>query len=205
LTLRRPQRNSVVAMSGRVRPLRSRDLVREPTPRRDSPDEGESGKAIYREPPPAHLFLRYFPDAEIEAIARIVAEIAARKEAFIEQWKELYASSFGAHHENSNLLFPETYVPHLRTPGLRLAAGDPDGFAQFAALLGEQLADGGTPFAILVAHLSLLKQSCVRVLARSSGAVGHGLVGTIDKLTACCISAAADSYYRRLIGPQFES
>src|SRR5262249_8670969 len=38
-----------------------------------------------------------------------------------------------------------------------------------------------------------------------SGAVGHGLVGTIDKLTACCISAAADSYYRRLIGPQFES
>jgi transcriptional regulator with AAA-type ATPase domain len=185
-------------MPGRVRPSRSRDTSLRTTAPRDASDGG-NGAAAFREPPPAHRFLRYFPDAEVEAIAAIVTEIASRKAEFIEQWKDLYASTFGPHRECSDLLFRDTYVPHLRSAVLRLAGGDPDGFVQFATLLGEQLADGGTSFALLVAHLDLLKQSCVRLLA---GSTSQGLEATVDKLTACCISAAAESYHRHLVRPR---
>src|SRR5262245_52431956 len=93
------------------------------------------GDIELRDGPPAHVYLRFFPAHEIDAIARVVDEMRSHKEALIEQWQSLYAASFKGHHY-AEPAFQDAYVPYLRSGVLRLAAGDPEGYVRFSALLG---------------------------------------------------------------------
>jgi DNA-binding NtrC family response regulator len=147
------------------------------------------------------LYLKSFPPDEVEALERIVDVIRTNKDSFVQQWRELCASLFGAHLGCPEQLFQERYVPYLRSAVLRLSDGDGESFWAFSGILGEHLAAADVPFSVLVAHLNLLKESCVSVLAAQVGESSRITRLTIDKLTACCISAAADSYYRRVNGP----
>ena len=146
----------------------------------------------------AQLYLKFFRADEVEMIRQVVAVVRSHRELFLQQWRELYASMFGAHLGCSEQLFHETYVPYLRSAVLRLGEGDAEGFSGFSAILGQHLAGNAVPFSVLVAHLNLLKESCIAVLAAQGGEISRPMRLTIDKLTACSISAAADSYYRHV-------
>ena len=148
----------------------------------------------------AQLYLKFFGAEEIEMIGQLIAVVHLHRESFLQQWRELYASMFGAHLACSEQLFHETYVPYLRSAVLRLGEGDAEGFSGFSAILGQHLAANAVPFSVLVAHLNLLKESCIAVLAGQVGKISLPMRLTIDKLTACSISAAADSYYRHVRG-----
>ena len=87
-------------------------------------------------------------------------------------------------------------MPYLRSAVLRMGSGDGESFWTFSAMLGEQLATAEVPFSVFVAHLGLLRESCLTLLAAHIGEIGRTTRLTIDKLTACCVSAAADGYYR---------
>ena len=71
-----------------------------------------------------------------------------------------------------------------------------EGFAAFSGILGQHLAAAGVPFAALVTHLNLLKESCASVVVGQVGEISRPMRLTLDRLTACCVSAAADGYYR---------
>jgi len=146
------------------------------------------------------LYLQLFRADEVEMITRLIATIRAHRGSLLQQWRELYASVLGAGLGYSEQLFQETYVPYLRSAVLRLGDGDAEGFSGACAILGEHLAASGVPFSVLVTHLNLLRESCIAVLAGQMGDVDRPVRLTVDKLTACCISAAADSYYRRVTG-----
>ena len=143
----------------------------------------------------ARLYLKFFHAEEVEMIRQLIAVVRSHRELFLQQWRELYASMFGAHLGCSEQLFHETYVPYLRSAVLRLGEGDAEGFSAFSAILGQHLAANAVPFSVLVAHLNLLKESCIAVLTAQVGEISRPMRLTIDKLTACSISAAADSYY----------
>ncbi len=148
----------------------------------------------------AQLHLKFFRAEEVELIGQLITVIRSHRESFLQQWRELYASMFGAHLACSEQLFHETYVPYLRSAVLRLGDGDAEGFSGFSAILGQHLAANAVPFSVLVAHLNLLKESCIAVLAGQDGEISRPMRLTIGKLTACSISAAADSYYRYVSG-----
>ena len=148
----------------------------------------------------AQLYLQLFHADEIERLTRLIATIRAHRESLLQQWHDLYGAVPGAGLGYSKELFQETYVPYLRSAVVRLGDGDAEGFAKSCAILGEHLAASGVPFSVLVTHLNLLKESCIAVVAGQLGDVDQALRLTVDKLTACCISAAADSYYRHVTG-----
>jgi DNA-binding NtrC family response regulator len=144
----------------------------------------------------ARYYLQLFPQSDVATIAWVVETIRAERVALLDRWHARYAARFGADLVLSDALFQETYVPYLREAIVRIAGGDAEGFVGFAALLGAQLARSGVPFAVMVAHLQLLKESCLDLLGQRSGVIDQSIVLTIDKLMTCCITAAADSYYR---------
>jgi len=144
--------------------------------------------------------LKIFPPDEVEILAHIIGVIRANRDAFVQHWSELCASLFGAHLGFPEQLFREHYVPYLRSAVLRLGSGDGASFWNFSGVLGEQLAAGGIPFSVFVAHLSLLQESCVSVLNEQGIEITRPMRLTIDRFTACCVSGAADGYYRTLNG-----
>jgi DNA-binding NtrC family response regulator len=160
-----------------------------PLPQWSRPDDG------------AEFYLALFPREDVSALDRIVQVVLARRAAFVERWRHLHESRFGIHRECSYEAFQATYLPLLRSAVLRLAGGDITGFVTFGALLGAQLADAGVPFAVMVAQLSLLKESALYVLAMEPGGLDQALIFTVDKLLACGVTAAADGYYRTLHAP----
>src|SRR5262245_60544605 len=155
-----------------------------PLPQWSRPDDG------------GEFYLALFPREDVSALDRIVQVVLARRTAFLERWHQLHESRFGIHRECSFEGFQSTYLPLLRSAILRLAGGDITGFVTFGALLGAQLADAGMPFAVMVAQLSLLKESTLYVLAMEPGGLDQALILTVDKLLACGVTAAADGYYR---------
>jgi DNA-binding NtrC family response regulator len=144
----------------------------------------------------AELYARLFAAGDIDAIDRVVDTIRARRATFVRCWRHLYEERLGVHRECAIEVFQATYVPHLRSAVLRVAGGDVAGFMTFAALLGAQVADAGVPFGVMVAHLNLLRESCLRVLALEPGGVDAVLVSAVDWLAVCGVTAAADGYYR---------
>ncbi len=150
---------------------------------------------------PAHHDVKFFLPDEVEVVVQLIALIRAHKDTFVQQWRELCASLFRSHLGAAEQLFQEMYVPDLRSAVLRLGGGDAEGFAAFSAILGQHLAAADVPFAALVTHLNVLKESCVSVVAGQMGEMSRPMRLTLDKLTACCVSAAADGYYRRVNGP----
>ncbi len=79
----------------------------------------------------AQLHLKFFRAEEVELIGQLITVIRSHRESFLQQWRELYASMFGAHLACSEQLFHETYVPYLRSAVLRLGDGDAEGFSGF--------------------------------------------------------------------------
>jgi len=141
------------------------------------------------------FYLKLFPQEDVETVARVVETIRTQRMRFVERWHERCALQFGARYQYSDQLFQESYVPYLRGAVVRISGGDAEGFVTFAAILGEHLAKSGVPFAVLVAHLQLLKESALEILGDREEVLDQHVVLTVDKLTACCVSAAADSYY----------
>ena len=141
-----------------------------------------------------HLSLALFPLDGADAIARLLDAIKARRNGMIEQWHALAASRLGPHRALAEQVFRETYLPGLRTAVEAVARGDTASFVAFAGDFGARVAAAGLPFAVVVAHLNLLKESCVRVLAGDATEVSAAIL-LMDKLTACFVSVAAEGYY----------
>ena len=141
-----------------------------------------------------HLSLALFPLDGVDAIARLLDAIKARRNSMIEQWHALSASRLGPHRALAEQVFRETYLPGLRTAVEAVARGDTASFVAFAGDFGARVAAAGLPFAVVVAHLNLLKESCVRVLAGEATEVSAAIL-LMDKLTACFVSVAAEGYY----------
>ncbi|TMA53480.1 MAG: AAA family ATPase [Deltaproteobacteria bacterium] len=145
-------------------------------------------------PDASRLSLLLFPLDGADAIARLIGAIKARKDRMIERWCGLAASRLGQHRALSERLFRQTYIPRLRTAIESLARGDRTSFLTFAADFGAQVATAGLPFAVVVAHVNLLKESCVGVLADDTLELSTAIL-LLDKLTACFVSVAAEGYY----------
>jgi len=146
--------------------------------------------------PGAQSYLRLFTAEDIEILRHVIESVSSRREEFVQLWHDLYVSRFAGGPAISDRLFHQAYVPDLRTAVLRLGFGDSDGFVSFAGALGDHLARAGVPFAVLVAQLNLLKESCLHILGEEPGGLSQATLLTVDKLTACCITSSADSYYR---------
>src|SRR5712691_347280 len=132
-----------------------------------------------------------FPLDGADAIAQLMGAIKARGHSMIARWRALAASRLGPHRALSEQLFRETYIPGLRAAIEALARGDRTSFVAFAGDFGAQVAAAGLPFAVVVAHVNLPKESCVGVLADD----GLGSATRwFDKLTACFVSLAAEGY-----------
>src|SRR5262249_51449483 len=143
------------------------------------------------------LYFNSFLDDGADAVDRLIQAIRARKDHVVQQWHTLYSSRFGAHRAISEQLFQETWGPNLRTAVLYVIRGDTRGFISFAASVGEQLATDEIPFAAMVSHLNLWKESCARALADDPEQLCNALI-LLDKLGCCFVSSAADGYYRRI-------
>ena len=113
----------------------------------------------------SRLSLVLFPLDGTDAIAQLIGAIKARGHSMIARWRALAASRLGPHRALSEQLFRETYIPGLRAAIEALARGDRTSFVAFAGDFGAQVAAAGLPFAVVVAHMNLLKESCVGVLA----------------------------------------
>ena len=135
-----------------------------------------------------------FPLDGADAIARLIRTLKARKESMIALWRELAEVRLGPHRTLSEQLFRETYIPGLRTAIESLARGDRTSFVALAADFGAQVERAGLPFAVVMAHVNLLKESCVSVLANDRLELSTAIL-LIDKLTACFVSLAAEGYY----------
>jgi transcriptional regulator with AAA-type ATPase domain len=141
----------------------------------------------------SRLSLVLFPLDGTDAIAQLIGAIKARGHSMIARWRALAASRLGPHRALSEQLFRETYIPGLRAAIEALARGDRTSFVAFAGDFGAQVAAAGLPFAVVVAHMSLLKESCVGVLADDGLELGS-VTRWLDQLTACFVSLAAEGY-----------
>lgn len=140
-------------------------------------------------------YLALFLNDGPEAVDRLIQAIQTRKGQVVQEWHMLYSSRFGAHHAISEKFFQEVYGPNLRAAAMCIVQGDAAGFVSLATELGEQLARAGLPFAAMVSHLSLWKESCAKALADDSAELCFAVI-LMDKLSSGFVSAAADGYFR---------
>src|SRR5262245_45218219 len=105
-----------------------------------------------------------FPLDGADAIAPLIGTLRARGESLIARWRELAAARLGPHRTLSEQLFRETYIPGLRAAVESLGRGDRTSFVALAGDFGAQIARAGLPFAVVMAHVNLLKESCLAVL-----------------------------------------
>jgi transcriptional regulator with GAF, ATPase, and Fis domain len=130
-------------------------------------------------------------------IGRLIERLRAREPAVTAQWHARCVSHDSADHVFWTRLLEEVYVPRCRSAFECLARGDIAGFSECGRALGEDLADEGIPFAVVVAHASFLKDGCAKALADDATALGEALLA-LETPTSWLVTAAADGYYRRL-------
>src|SRR4029450_7865863 len=123
------------------------------------------------------LCLGLFPDGGRDAILQLILELRARRKAVIAQWQTLAPARLSSRGMPTPARLRETYVAHLRRAESHLLRGDGAAFVAFAHALGACVADDGMPFAGLVAHVSLLHESCVNALADRALELRGGRVG----------------------------
>src|SRR5262252_9660945 len=116
-----------------------------------------------RDATPSHLYQQLFPRDGADAIGRIIEIVRLRKERFIRGWLSLCAASLKGRGALPAHLFQDPYIPLLRGAMEALARGDAGTFVVIGRGLGERLAQDGVPFAAMVAHLNLLKESCAKI------------------------------------------
>jgi len=130
-------------------------------------------------------------------IGRLIERLRAREPEVTAQWHSRCVSHGSVDHVFWTRLLDEVYVPRCRSAFECLARGDIAGFSACARALGEDLADEGIPFAVVVAHASFLKDGCAKALADDASALGEALLA-LETPTSWLVTAAADGYYRRL-------
>ncbi len=145
---------------------------------------------------PESACLELFPHDAHGDIARVIAAIRERRAEVVAHWQTLAPARLHPNGTPSPSRFHEIYVPHLRRAESHLQRGDAPAFVAFAHALGACVADDGMPFAGLVAHVSLLHESCVNALADRAVELRDALL-VLDRVIACLVGAAADGYHDR--------
>jgi two-component system NtrC family response regulator len=140
--------------------------------------------------------LDLFPHDGHDAILELVVALRERKSAVVAHWQALAPTRLSPRATPSAPRFRERDVANLRRAEYHLCRGDAAAFVAFAHGLGACVADEGMPFAGLVAHVSLLHESCVSALADRAVDLGTPL-RVLDRVIACLVGAAAEGYHRR--------
>src|SRR5262249_42958287 len=135
----------------------------------------------------------FAPDGS-EAITQLIAAIRERRARLAREWQTLSRARLSARGTPSVQLFYEVYVPRLRGAADCLPPGDGAAFVEFAHGIGAGVAATGMPFTALVAHVNLLKESCVNALADRATELRDALVA-LERIACCLVGAAADGYY----------
>jgi two-component system response regulator GlrR len=154
---------------------------------------GDSGSAV-DERTRACPCLDLFPHDGHDALLDVIAALRERKPAIVAHWQALAPARLSPRGTPAPARFHEIYVPHLRRAEAHLCRDDAAAFVDFAHALGACVADDGMPFAGLVAHVSLLHESCVHALADRAVELRDGLA-VLDRVMACVVAAAADGYH----------
>jgi transcriptional regulator with PAS, ATPase and Fis domain len=140
--------------------------------------------------------LDLFPHDGRDAILQLIATLRERRAIVIAQWQALAPARLSSRGTPSAARLREIYVPYLRRAESHLLRGDGTAFVAFAHALGACVADDGMPFAGLVAHVSLLHESCVNALADRAVELRDALL-VLDRVIACAVGAAAEGYHDR--------
>ena len=133
---------------------------------------------------------------EVRAVDQLQEALRVRRRGIFEQWQTLYRTHFGPHRALPEPLLEDTYVPLMGGALSCMARGDVTGFTDMAGALGDEMARVGVPFVAVVAHLNLLKESCLQALTDDPAWQGRAPV-LLERLNASFVSAAAGSYYQR--------
>jgi transcriptional regulator with PAS, ATPase and Fis domain len=129
---------------------------------------------------------------ELELLKPLLEAVAARREAVLADWWELYTFHFGDLRTLSRAEFFEIHSADLEATVETLRRKAFDRFVAAMRRVGEQLVERHVPFTEVVASMHLFEESAIRAFPQPADPVSYRL---FDKISHCRTAVLAESYF----------
>lgn len=139
---------------------------------------------------PIHLGLIW--EHELASLQPLLAAIAARRDAVLAQWWDLYSLHFDDRRTLSRAEFLEIHGPDLDATVATLSGGAFGDFVKALRGVGERLAERHVPFAEVVASMHLFEEAAIAAFPRPTDSASSRL---FDKVSHCRTAVLAEAYF----------
>jgi transcriptional regulator with PAS, ATPase and Fis domain len=129
---------------------------------------------------------------ELQLLKPLLAAIAAKREAVLARWWELYSLHFGDRRALSRAEFFEIHGADLDAT---IATLEREAFNDFIGALrkvGQRLAERHVPFTEVVASMHLFEEAAIAVFPQPADSASYRL---FDKISHCRTAVLAESYF----------
>ncbi len=129
---------------------------------------------------------------ELESLKPLLAAIAAKRDAVLAHWWELYSLHFGDRRTLSRAEFLEIHGPDLDATLATLGCGKFPEFVKAVRGVGERLVEGHAPFAEVVASMHLFEEAAIAAFPQPADSASYRL---FDKVSHCRTVVLAEAYF----------
>ncbi|HVB80273.1 MAG TPA: sigma 54-interacting transcriptional regulator [Candidatus Binataceae bacterium] len=130
---------------------------------------------------------------ELELLKPLLEAVAARREAVLAEWWELYSVHFGDRRSLSRAEFFQIHGADLDATVATLKRESFTDFVIAVRAVGEQLAERHVPFTEVVASMHLFEEAAMRTFPDSADLSSYRL---FDKISHCRTAVLAESYFK---------